>query len=90
MAGNNAVGGLAPVTVDSNRGERKYCHNDFLYTRKKTSTVAVYWVCADRDRLICRGSLKTDLFLENPRVSRQYLRTFNVAVIFMFSGITNC
>ena len=36
MADNNVV--------KSTRGENKFEHNDFLYTRKKTSATTVYWV----------------------------------------------
>ena len=66
MADNNVV--------KSTRGENKFEHNDFLYTRKKTSATTVYWVCADINKYRCKGTLKTALLSEHPQV-RKYFKT---------------
>ena len=60
--------------VTSTRGENKFEHNDFLYTRKKTSATTVFWVCADRYKYRCKGTLKTTPLLEHPQV-RKYFQT---------------
>ena len=50
----------AEVTfIDSNKGGRKLFYQGFIYTKRNTGSVSVYWACSAREKYTCNGTLKT-------------------------------
>ena len=54
--------------INSNKGGAKICYKGFMYTKQVTRKTKIWWKCVKRSSGQCRGSLTTDLILENPEV----------------------
>ena len=51
--------------IRSNKGGNKLCYNGHTYTKKSSSNASIFWVCTNRNRLRCRGSLLSNLQMNN-------------------------
>ena len=54
--------------INSNKGGAKICYKGFMYTKQVTRKTKIWWRCVKRSSGQCRGSLTTNLILENPEV----------------------
>ena len=51
--------------IRSNKRGNKLCYNGHTYTKKPSSNASILWVCTNCNRLRFRGSLRSNLQMNN-------------------------
>ena len=59
--------------IRSNKGGNKLCYNGHTYTKKSSSNASIFLVCTNRNRLRRRGSLRSNLQMNNLQEGRMHV-----------------